>query len=140
MPASRRARATTLMPRSWPSRPILARTRRRGGLLVIIQFPLVQASAPELLPEPASEVSQDAHVVDRVNLLEELGRAGKRKVIERWRPLAPVVGPIGLEPTDLQDCSVAAPDLRDAQGAVNTYPIQNAATHFNLDCQVGRRV
>src|SRR5207253_1384375 len=34
MPASRRARATTLMPRSWPSRPTLARTTRKGGWLV----------------------------------------------------------------------------------------------------------
>src|SRR5205823_1863645 len=31
MPASRRARATTLMPRSWPSRPTLARTTRMGA-------------------------------------------------------------------------------------------------------------
>src|SRR5437879_3389458 len=30
MPASRKARATTLMPRSWPSRPTLARTMRSG--------------------------------------------------------------------------------------------------------------
>ena len=32
MPASRRARATTLMPRSWPSRPTLASTTRMGGV------------------------------------------------------------------------------------------------------------
>src|SRR4051794_30290976 len=31
MPASRRARATTLTPRSWPSRPTLARTTRIGA-------------------------------------------------------------------------------------------------------------
>src|SRR3990172_9853734 len=31
IPASRRARATTLTPRSWPSRPILARRTRLGG-------------------------------------------------------------------------------------------------------------
>src|SRR5262249_37145977 len=35
MPASRRARATTLMPRSWPSSPTLASTMRIGGLSVI---------------------------------------------------------------------------------------------------------
>src|SRR3990172_5809926 len=33
IPASRRARATTLTPRSWPSRPILARRTRFGGAL-----------------------------------------------------------------------------------------------------------
>src|SRR5262249_12020815 len=33
MPASRRPRATTLMPRSWPSRPTLARTTRIGAVL-----------------------------------------------------------------------------------------------------------
>src|SRR5579871_3733597 len=31
MPASRKARATTLMPRSWPSRPTLASTTRMGA-------------------------------------------------------------------------------------------------------------
>src|SRR5262245_58951637 len=36
MPASRKARATTLMPRSWPSSPTLARTMRRGGRLAIV--------------------------------------------------------------------------------------------------------
>src|SRR5436190_23330649 len=35
IPASRRARATTLMPRSWPSRPTLARTTRGGRGAVI---------------------------------------------------------------------------------------------------------
>src|SRR5262245_22322863 len=35
MPASRRARATTLMPRSWPSSPTLARTTRMGGAEVM---------------------------------------------------------------------------------------------------------
>src|SRR5579871_2725088 len=34
MPASRRARATTLMPRSWPSRPTFAKTTRIGSLLI----------------------------------------------------------------------------------------------------------
>src|SRR5262245_8572670 len=38
MPASRRARATTLTPRSWPSSPTLARTTRRGGAEVITGF------------------------------------------------------------------------------------------------------
>src|SRR5687767_11753038 len=32
MPASRRARATTLAPRSWPSRPGLATNTRMGGV------------------------------------------------------------------------------------------------------------
>src|SRR6266700_8059077 len=36
MPASRSARATTLMPRSWPSRPTLARTTRSGGAEVVM--------------------------------------------------------------------------------------------------------
>src|SRR2546426_793891 len=35
MPASRRARATTLMPRSWPSRPTLASTMRMGVATVM---------------------------------------------------------------------------------------------------------
>src|SRR5262249_54700771 len=35
MPASRRARATTLMPRSCPSRPTLARTTRGGRGTII---------------------------------------------------------------------------------------------------------
>src|SRR5262249_27369640 len=37
MPASRKARATTLMPRSWPSRPTLARTMRRAVFVAVMQ-------------------------------------------------------------------------------------------------------
>src|SRR5262245_17146792 len=43
MPASRRPRATTLIPRSWPSRPTLARTTR-GGRGVVIGGPCSGAS------------------------------------------------------------------------------------------------
>src|SRR5262249_32444653 len=35
MPASRRARATTLTPRSWPSSPTLASTMRIGGAVLM---------------------------------------------------------------------------------------------------------
>src|SRR5262245_31964190 len=53
MPASRRARATTLMPRSWPSRPTLARTMRTGGAFTITALSLLEEPAhpDEEIPE-----------------------------------------------------------------------------------------
>src|SRR5947199_1965675 len=48
MPASRRQRATTLAPRSWPSRPTLAISTRRGrtGMAPVWRWPLdVRAAA-----------------------------------------------------------------------------------------------
>src|SRR5690242_12720887 len=46
-PASRRARATTLMPRSWPSRPTLARTTRTGGADVMFAYPRSLEESPD---------------------------------------------------------------------------------------------
>src|SRR4051812_3431405 len=45
MPASRRARATTLMPRSWPSSPTLASTTRIGRVDMASLLPLYSTTA-----------------------------------------------------------------------------------------------
>src|SRR4051812_2520152 len=65
MPASRRARATTLTPRPCPSSPTLASTTRMGMVVDMLSVPgpwlaavplLILGNVPGLLPQPAGAV------------------------------------------------------------------------------------
>src|SRR5262249_3630979 len=62
-PSSRSPRATTLMPRSWPSRPTLARTIRVGSLVTIDDFALPGGSSRALRLISTEHVRQGVHDV-----------------------------------------------------------------------------
>src|ERR671926_393741 len=90
MPASRSARATTLMPRSWPSSPTLARTIRRGvgelmrlpGTLSISRFQPahpgaeglqdagLQGGAVEAPDLRDAQGSQDGQAIEKATVIE----------------------------------------------------------------------
>src|SRR5918992_3993916 len=92
MPASRRLRAMTLAPRSWPSRPGLATTMRMGRSILpslrhfdrALAFdagfsaaglaePRPSPSGPRRLPQ---EVAGDNHPLDLAGALVDLGDLG----------------------------------------------------------------
>src|SRR4051812_21039435 len=69
MPASRSARATTLMPRSWPSRPTLASTMR-GGLSAWDMRCFLKEPAGALLLHRRPPLRRDLHLQDRLAELQ----------------------------------------------------------------------
>src|SRR5690348_7353018 len=85
MPASRRARAITLAPRSWPSSPGLATSTRIGGRMLEMRRLLV---SPEHVAERIADLAERRVGPDRVEdvrhrVLGALGGAAER--VERAR-------------------------------------------------------
>src|SRR5215469_7807623 len=60
-PSSRSPRATTLMPRSWPSRPTLARTIRAGVDMSIDELQLPGGSSGALWLISTEDIRQGVH-------------------------------------------------------------------------------
>src|SRR5690349_14025203 len=84
IPASRRARATTFAPRSWPSRPGLATTIRIWSCIVVSPFPAAGS-------EGIGGHVRAPHVTKRVGHLAD-GGAGREGVLHRVQD---VVGALG---------------------------------------------
>src|SRR5262245_58981781 len=87
MPASRRARATTLTPRSWPSSPTLARMTRMGGSFpsLLILSPLCgSVISPEDVRQRRHDLADRAAGAGRLD-------EGRHQVLARRRDLADLV-------------------------------------------------
>src|SRR5206468_9960270 len=134
--ASRSPRATTLMPRSWPSRPTLARTMRMGAGLCILKlasktmargpatvdesrvFPPLRGRLRvlirfrQLLPHPPAEFAQNPHVIGVSALLQEAADLPNRNAREAGTASAPFIVAVQLQHANWNFLAIEAPHFR----------------------------